>query len=537
MNDLKKHGFWIACGLLTLAMIGTWWWASGNARSTQMANEQMIETAAKNTMDIKKKTFAESPADVVVHPTPGSQAGMKKRIDLSTRKMLEAWELRRNAQEPILKWPEKVLVRSEFTQRFSKYDPPQKFALRGPDSNELIPPYQDLMLIYKELIPQRMDELASIISTDWQPIETMATAARKDKDKGKNIPSDYKTGMENLDFIVKWDAANRNLWKEKLTIFQGMDGNQNASGVPLPRQVFALQEDLWLLEAFFNIVKSINGDAQTNAMAPIKEIVHVAFGRESYQTEIGKLSTPDPKLLTGRLVSTSASSDGDEGPARNRPPSREDRDEDPNPSAGASSAKTSFEFNLNGEQALLGPFHGRYANINFDPLAIDEILGIFANPILPDRNVETIVARRIPFRIAVTMSESKVPDLIAGFSNSDFAFEVFQVRINREDAYNKIERGGKNTAKNTGERDRPSVGVGSGGAGASGVDTGGGNANAGASGTEKTVDKANVEVRTKDDVSVEFYGIVKIYNPVDWGRFKDMLDQSDAALTTASRNP
>ena len=187
-----------------------------------------------------------------------------------------------------------------------------------------------------------------------------------------------------------------------------------------------------------------------------------------------------------------------------------------------------FNFDLPEDETLLAPFHGRYVNTNFEPLRINDILTVFKTPELVDVNVESIVAKRIPFRIAVRMSEAKIPELISGFSNSEFAFEVFQVRVNREDAYNPIERRGKNKTKTAGGKDRPSVGIG-GGAG-SGVDSGGsepsGSGSSAGAGSESLVSKANIEIRRKDDVKVEFYGIVKIYNPVDWSKFKSLLEQS-----------
>lgn len=534
MDELKKNGFWIVCGLLTLMMVGSWWWASSSARALQLANESAIETAAKNAMEVKNKTFDGSPPDVKVHPTPASELGMKKQISETTRKMLEAWELRRTAQTPILKWPVEVLASAEFAQKFSKFDPPHKFKLKGPDGQESIPTFENLMQIYKSLIPKRMNEIAKIIDIDWKPIVVETSKSFEPKNKGeKERPKFDVAGGEDLNVIVKWDEKNKQLWIDKLTSFRGMDGNLQADDVPLPRQVFALQEDLWLLEAFFNIVKSINGDAKTNEMAPIKEIIHVAFGRESYQTQIGKIMEPNQKLLAGRIVGDSGEESSEPS---NRMLSKEEReDRAAAAQAGATSGAIGggFNFDLTGDDALLAPFHGRYVNANFEPLDIKDIFGVFESTTLPENNVEAIVARRIPFRIAVRMSESKIPNLIAGFSNSDFQFEVFQVRINRED-FNPIERKGAVKDKGiAGGRDRPAVGVGGGAGGASGFDGGGGGTDAGPKSAQ--VDRASIEIRTKDDVTVEFYGIVKIYNPVDWARFKDYLYEMDAAMTTAAR--
>ncbi len=526
MDQIKKNGFWIACGVLSLAMIGTWWWGTSSVRTAQLGNESQIELAAKGAQEVKAKTFEGAPSGTVVHPTAASEAGMKKQIDAAIRKMFEAWELRRTAQEGILKWPEEVLKSSEFAQKFSKYDPPQKFDLKNADGSEVIPPMPNLLLIYKELIPKRMENIAAIIKTRWDYAELPPVAQNAE---GKNRPIAQVASDKNLSVIVRWNEENQKLWYEKLTKFNNLDGNLAKDEVPLPRQAFALQEDLWLLEAFFNIVKKVNGDAQTNEMAAVKEIDHVVFGRDSYQTQIGKISTPNPQLLSGRILTSAGGEEQD--PLQKGPPGR-DEDADPNPSAGSGGAASmAFSFELDGESNLLAPFHGRYVNTNFEPLSIDNILTVFKTPELVDVNVEAIVAKRIPFRIAVRVSESKIPDLISGFSNSEFAFEVFQVRVNRDDAYSPIERRGKNKAGKE-DKNRPSVGIGGGGAGNS-VDGGGSEPASGSGGAaaETVVTKNNIEIRRKDDVKVEFYGIVKIYNPVDWSKFKSLLEQSPDGST------
>ncbi|MEQ1906238.1 MAG: hypothetical protein ABL888_18785, partial [Pirellulaceae bacterium] len=260
MDEIKKNGFWIACGVLSLAMIGTWWWMTGSVRLAQLGNESQIEQAAKGAQEVKTKSFEGAPAGTVVHPTAASEVGMKKQIDAGVRKMIEAWELRRTAQEDILKWPEEVLKSSEFSQKFSKYDPPQKFDLKNADGSEVIPPMPNLLLIYKELIPKRMENIAAIIKTSWEFAEQPPVAQNPD---GKNRPIAQVSSDKSLSVIVRWNEENQKLWYDKLTKFSNLDGNLSKDEVPLPRQAFALQEDLWLLEAFFYIVKKVNGVAQT----------------------------------------------------------------------------------------------------------------------------------------------------------------------------------------------------------------------------------------------------------------------------------
>jgi hypothetical protein len=164
------------------------------------------------------------------------------------------------------------------------------------------------------------------------------------------------------------------------------------------------------------------------------------------------------------------------------------------------------------------PFHGRYVDENFEPIKAEDVRSVLRGTELPDKNLELIVAKRVPARIAVRMDERYIPEFLSACSRSAFAFEVNQVRINRHVPGDGIVRVGGavgaasgSSGEKGGNRDRgASIGAGGGAGGAGLVDDE--PPKAGGAGGESDVD---VEVRTNFDVDVEFYGIIKIYNPVN----------------------
>ena len=117
------------------------------------------------------------------------------------------------------------------------------------------------------------------------------------------------------------------------------------------------------------------------------------------------------------------------------------------------------------------------------------------------------------------MDERKIADFLAACANSPFAFEIHQVRINRHVA-------GEGIKLNGGAERQDGVGGGGGRGGFGGEedygyeedygDEGGrgGGGGGGRQADELDLKSTPVEVRTNYDVNVEFYGIVKIYNPV-----------------------
>ena len=103
-------------------------------------------------------------------------------------------------------------------------------------------------------------------------------------------------------YAVIWSDINQDLWWQKLTMFAGRDDHKGAINVPTPLQCYMLQQDLWLLEAMFRIIRQVNGNSNANDLSVVKNIDHVVFGRE-VGGKLGELTPPDPRLA-GKADST-----------------------------------------------------------------------------------------------------------------------------------------------------------------------------------------------------------------------------------------
>lgn len=190
------------------------------------------------------------------------------------------------------------------------------------------------------------------------------------------------------------------------------------------------------------------------------------------------------------------------------------------------------EFNLNSQRSA---YHGRYVDLKYEPIPADVVKNVIIGDVLPETNLELIVAKRIPFRIALKMDERKINDFVAACANSEFVFEVKQYRINRHIANDGIQfKGGASkvdvgVSGGAGGMGGPGMGMGGPGMGKSGPGMGGGmgagmggpgmgmggpGMGGGLSVELDDLVSTTVESRTNHDVDVEFYGIIKIYNPV-----------------------
>jgi len=87
-------------------------------------------------------------------------------------------------------------------------------------------------------------------------------------------------------FAVLWSVINQKLWNDKLTKFRDRDDHNKESNDPTPLQCYMLQQDLWVLEAMFNVIAELNGDSTATDTSAIKQIDHIGIGREGYQQSI-----------------------------------------------------------------------------------------------------------------------------------------------------------------------------------------------------------------------------------------------------------
>jgi len=162
------------------------------------------------------------------------------------------------------------------------------------------------------------------------------------------------------------------------------------------------------------------------------------------------------------------------------------------------------------ETGGLPPFHNMYVDTKFEPIASEEVLKVVEGTELPESHLELIIAKRLPVRIGLKMDERKIPDFMAACINSPFSFEIQQVRINRHLSGGEvIKLGGDPSGTTSKARD----------------------------GKSKAFDDVlRVETRTNYDVNVEFFGIIKIYNPVRADLIRKAADMEEGEAPDSAAN-
>ena len=526
----KKYGFWILCFILASASIGVWFFATGqiDGKNKKLTSEIEQKFSKGNSL---RSTSAEE--GVSAHANTASEEGMQQKIDEVTVTLVEAWKKRHAAQAGLMKWPDEIKSQNaQFVSTFEQFDPPEAF----PDDYE-IDKMTSLLEIYKIHIPKSMDRICEIIGTEW-PYETSASSAsdsESDGDEGRggdgerggpggggggrggDRGEDQEEEEDEVRIICEWNEENQAVWDSKLTNFENRDDNDLDDNIPTPSQIYMLQQDLWLLEAVFSIVREMNSRdvkdgiemVKANDLATIKRIDHIAFGREALKKlgEITDIVPESEKATTGGM-----------GAERGAPrmPTRGRKDAPDNGYG---------EIEYDDQPA----FHGRYVDENMSKfLTADEVkAALKPGPLPAGEGLGLMVAKRVPVRMAVKINETKIPEFVAACENSPFEFKIWQVRINKHEANEGIVHTGGKSKIGSKKKEQRQMGA----AGFGGADNG----NEGAS---SALEFGPVETRTNYDVKAEFYGYVKIYNPVDEARLTGKkAEGEDAAADEADSNP
>jgi hypothetical protein len=577
---IKKNNFWLGCGILLLSMLGMWFYQTTTLDAEQEKNVSDINkkfTTAQNIKSKKPEDLVDS--DVLLHPNQSTQEGMTKELEKTVESIVAAWKLRVDAQKELLVFPD-VIGQQKFKDVFSKYNPPETFPAKYADFQ-----IDALLSLYRVKVKDHMINIAGKngVRTNWRwdpenykqddrvsgGLDGLGDGGL-DGGFGGGFGGDGGLGLDggvggglgetvvNEDaskYAVLWSDTNQKLWQDKLTKFQDRDDHGKESNDPTPLQCYMLQQDLWLLEAMFNIIRDLNADSVSTDTSAIKQIDHLAFGREG-NSKLGNLHPVDARLgpsesgdeeaAPGGMGMEGGMGGGGIGGLGGGGDGAYEKhfSEDEKPADDGLGMDGEMGFDDGGGMGLgdgggpggaqtaqkQPPFHELYVDTKFEPISADEVLAVVQGNEIPENHLELLIAKRVPVRVGLKMDERKIAEFMAACANSPFAFEIQQVRINRHiEGGEPIELAGKGGG--AGGFSGMEGGLGMDG-GFGGMDAGMGGMGGGTSVTGDFDKVKPVETRTNFDVRVEFFGIVKIYNPVR----EDLLRKA-VGLPTESDEP
>jgi hypothetical protein len=215
MAQLRKHYFWVLCGILVIVSLGTWTKASADLRKQFNENLSKIKGTYGSLETLGEGT-----------PNPKFTEGLGSEREKLKSQVLKAWEFFGKEQFEKLQWPGPV---ADIAKLGPKEEIPEP--LRAKFGNEVIK---------AELL--RLMEKANIRRPKGN-----ADAA------GKNV---------EFEGIVAWDQGQRDELRKRYELM----------AVPSTVQVRVFQEDLWVFESIVETILNLNHDATDSLNAVIKRV-------------------------------------------------------------------------------------------------------------------------------------------------------------------------------------------------------------------------------------------------------------------------
>jgi hypothetical protein len=486
---IKPYAFWIACVVILLGSLATWYMATAKLNEERAANESKIKNAFSGLVTIQPK--------LAKHPNPGTNAEMTKLTLAYGEEVARGWELQYQKQEGVLVWPE------SFDQDFHD-------AVKDLRPIEKVPVDKvDYKLTLKDDFRRATATSSKTNFPSWQKRSAASgtpTAMHRLK-SGLAPRASVRMAAPTVEVdrsMVLWAPENQ---RELLATHFGFTARAND---PSTLDVLYAQEDLWVLQNLMDIIKRTNEGAEGRHDAAVKQIEFVRIGRAA-------LGQSGAVMMVGGGTGGPGESGFPTGPGG---PGMEGMQ--PGVPAGPGAPAVAGEtpaagapVNPTADAAFqpADPGNWRYVDKANTPLAGFQLRQAIA-PTAPGAapatpSPETVlltVAKRMPVRIRLEIDQRRLNKLLTEFGNAQLPVEVRQLRINRTAAA-AGDPGSFFGALGGGQGGGPG-----GGSMEGGYPIPGGMNQGGPNGPGNLTRDATVDTNL---IKLELYGIVYLYNPVN----------------------
>ena len=498
IDGMKKHWFWIFCGLTLIACTVVYYIANGGIYKQEQDRIAAIKQTDSTAKSLQNAGVDVSPkddsgkdggagVDLKRHPNEETTEQMKLVLAKAAAATGSAWGAKYKTQEAIQVFPKKEIEVANFDFRALLPAESIKF---DPDTNvekEVIP--ETIRINYGEKIKKVLPGLAGIIGAQWKP----------------NFEKDAAMDDE----IIIWRKQNQEFWQDRFTNYKSTwNIDPDGRNIPYSLQVLYRTEDLWILKSVLqDIVRKTafaKGDVYANDLSPIKRVDHILIGKladipESTRSAgSSKAGGSGSGMGAGGMNAAGGSGSGAGGMGA---------------ASGSKRAKSE------------DPIEGRYVDANGKDIASKDYRAIYASKSTDKKKIPWKIAKRVKIRIGLQMDSREIQNLLANCSNASFPLEVRKLKVNLHTPEDISEAGGKvgggagGAGGAGGGNDRMNGPSGAGGSGGSAGEAGGGGG-----GNRKSQGQAMALDDEGYTKPVEIYGYVYLYNKVDQALFESNGD-------------
>ncbi|MBB75931.1 MAG: hypothetical protein CMJ75_15605, partial [Planctomycetaceae bacterium] len=390
---VKKHYFWIVCGLMTVLFLTAWFFSTGSLELDANNRRQKIESSFQNNKSIR---------DIENHPNEKSNDKMDEEIEAKIAEVEQAWQYQYEYQKGVLVWPQSM--ENEFLSQVQNMTPIEKsveFPVK--EEQELDARWRDYYRLY---IGRELPKMADLVDAYWAP-----------QVLGREEPDEEQT------YTVDWNSGNQQMLQSQRFSSAGW-GSANPSIL----NILYAQEDLWVLRQIMEIIKDTNGTVDARYKARIKRIDSLTLGKDV--TRVG-LSGFVKKLTLAGPEAGEGGGMGGMGGMMN-----EMGGGDSGRGGGGAMGKMAAQnsgFGGAGGGGGRGGAGGSAKKESLDPAEnryVDEKLaGVPARKLRALDDADLIVAKRLPVRLVVLMDQRQINRFIADCGNAKLPLEIRQVRL------------------------------------------------------------------------------------------------------------
>lgn len=410
---IKPFAFWIACGVILVGSLATWYMATGALNAQHAEQLQKIKTAFTSLQGIQPK--------LANHPNLATQEQMGKLTQAYGEEIAKGWELQYKKQEEVLVWP--ASFDQDFQDAVKDLRPIEKVPVKA-DIKLTIP--DSLRRRYRDFIEDELPKLATTIGGRWY-------ANRDETALQPTQPALGPNGQPIVEVdrsMVLWSPENQ---KEILLGHFGFTAREDD---PTTLDVLYAQEDLWVIQNIMGIIKRTNDTAEGRHDAAVKQIEYLRLGKTALGTA-GQVMVVGPASTTPGGGMPGYGEGMPMAPQPTAPQAGQPTTGTPMAGSPPVNPTTSTSFNV------ADPGNWRYVDKNNVPLAGYQLREAIAPPAPgamtmtqtnPAETALLTVAKRMPIRIRLEIDQRKLNKLLTEFGNAPLPVEVRQLRINREPA-------------------------------------------------------------------------------------------------------
>lgn len=520
MAFLKKHYFWVFCGVLTVVALGAWAWTTMDMSARYVADKTKIEQGYSLVNGVN---------GIQDHPNKITEDAMNERIKALKLSVARAWQEQYLEQEKVFVWP--ATFPNKMRRDLAKLRPIEKefSEFPTPPGKELLPEW---LAYYSNYMADELPKLADTIGAKWKvnPDMLAGTGSGGMEGYGGGYSSGASSGYSPYSGATSEGSGSPGAVEEERPVVDWNVGNQTEiynlrfnwaarpNSAPTTMEMLYAQEDFWTLQSLMDIIRRTNGDADAYYEALVKEIQFIRIGAAAVRSDAMITPMASASAAAGTMTSGMPIEGSSSGDPYAMPGPEGSMGADGMPMPGSEMGPGS-----GGVAVAIDPAAGRYVDNAYKPLTAEELRASLTTT--DPTKAYLAVAKRMPVRMRVRMDQRYLSRLLIECANAPLTLEVRQVRINPgtsgavTTSYGGSSSGGNPYGASGGFGAMSSSGMSeSASSGMSGYgDSSGSGPGAGGPGTSF-------------DAVVEIYGIVYIYNPPVKGPL-DVVDPNGGGET------